>query len=108
MGKKLRDSDCMSNLGSLYECCFVHYAKAKEYYEMAIKENNNVYALINLAAMYQNGRYMPVNINKSIELLEMAYSFGRGFGVSGLGPHRQTDLRWIKRTDADGDGATGD
>lgn len=81
---KLGSSSANNNLGMLYELNH-DYVKAKEMYEIAIKEHNSSYAMMSLGDLYNEG----LGIERNTELAEKWYKksihSGNDFAITRLG-----------------------
>jgi uncharacterized protein len=72
---KLGFKKALNSIGLLYQLQN-EFEKAKEFFELSIKEENNHHAIHNLANLYEKGLGVPVNEDKAIELFEKSIKMG--------------------------------
>lgn len=81
---KLGSPSANNNLGMLYENNH-DYVKAKEMYEIAIKEHNSSYAMMSLGGLYQHGRGGGKNAVLAEKWYRKSIQAGNDFAITRLG-----------------------
>jgi TPR repeat protein len=74
----------LNNIGLLFQNQN-QFEKAKEFFELSMKEENNHHAIHNLANLYEKGLGVPVDEDKAIDLFEKSIKMGNHSSMCSIG-----------------------